>query len=245
MIADTPNAVEQFYVDPVDRACFHRMMETAGRVTGFETRMRRRDGTLCWISSNARAVRDSTGNLTYEGSLKDISLAKGGGGGPAPERAAVSVNLIEGCQIVDPDWQYLYVNTMAAQHSNRTVEELMGRRVTEVLPEFVLTPTFALMQQCMGDRTARQTEFEFKYEDGSTAWFNLVIQPVPEGLFLLSLDITERKHAEERIQGQLSELQRWHDVTLGREERIMSLKREVNRLLEQAGEQPRYNGDVW
>ncbi len=55
-------------------------------------------------------------------------------------------------------------------------------------------------------------------------------------------DITERKQAGIRILEQLEELRRWHDATLGREERILELKREVNDLLLRAGLAPRYSG---
>jgi PAS domain S-box-containing protein len=53
-------------------------------------------------------------------------------------------------------------------------------------------------------------------------------------------DITERKQAEEKIKGQLEELQRWHDVMLDREDRVQEIKREVNELLAKAGQPPRY-----
>ena len=33
----------------------------------------------------------------------------------------------------------------------------------------------------------------------ATRWFDLRIEPVPEGVFILSLDITERKKAEEEL----------------------------------------------
>jgi len=50
----------------------------------------------------------------------------------------------------------------------------------------------------------------------------------------------ERKRSEEAMKEQLDELCRWHDVTMGRETRILDLKREVNGLLTQAGKPPRY-----
>ncbi|MBI5692851.1 MAG: PAS domain S-box protein [Verrucomicrobia bacterium] len=53
-------------------------------------------------------------------------------------------------------------------------------------------------------------------------------------------DITERKRADQAVASHLRELQRWHDATLGREGRILQLKREVNALLQQAGQPPRY-----
>jgi PAS domain S-box-containing protein len=53
-------------------------------------------------------------------------------------------------------------------------------------------------------------------------------------------DVTESKEAEARMRQQVEELRRWHDVTLGRESRILELKREVNDLLARAGLVPRY-----
>ena len=53
-------------------------------------------------------------------------------------------------------------------------------------------------------------------------------------------DITERKQAEIQLQEQLNELRRWNNVTVGREERILDLKREVNELLAKAGQPTRY-----
>jgi PAS domain S-box-containing protein len=55
-----------------------------------------------------------------------------------------------------------------------------------------------------------------------------------------TVDITERKEAEEEIKKQLAELQRWHNATLGRETRVLDLKREVNEVLGQASQPPRY-----
>lgn len=49
-----------------------------------------------------------------------------------------------------------------------------------------------------------------------------------------------RKLAESKLAEQLEELRRWHDATLGREMRALELKREVNELLGQAGQPPRY-----
>jgi hypothetical protein len=39
---------------------------------------------------------------------------------------------------------------------------------------------------------------------------------------------------------QLEELRRWHAATVGRENRVLELKREVNELLAKAGQPPRY-----
>ena len=56
------------------------------------------------------------------------------------------------------------------------------------------------------------------------------------------VDITERKQSEAKLTEQLDELRGWHDVTLGREMRVIELKHEVNELLGQTGQPPRYPG---
>lgn len=156
------------------------------------------------------------------------------------ERFRVTLDrLMEGCQIISRDWRYVYLNEIAARQGNRTVQELLGESMTEAFPGIEQTAVFNTLRTCMEDRVARTVENEFVHE-GSARWFQLLIQPVPEGLFILSLDITARKLAEAEVAVQLSELQRWHGVMLGREERIMTLKREVNVLLGLVGQPPRY-----
>jgi hypothetical protein len=55
-----------------------------------------------------------------------------------------------------------------------------------------------------------------------------------------AVDITDRKRAGEEIARQLDELRRWHEATLGREDRIVALKAEVNELLAQLKQPARY-----
>ena len=62
----------------------------------------------------------------------------------------------------------------------------------------------------------------------------------PETLVGTIQDITDRKQAQEQIHQQLDELRRWQAVMLGREDRIMAVKREVNELLCRLGETIRY-----
>jgi PAS domain S-box-containing protein len=54
------------------------------------------------------------------------------------------------------------------------------------------------------------------------------------------MDLTEQKATENRLREQLEELNRWFKATIGREERIIELKQEVNLLLQQRQLPPRY-----
>jgi PAS domain S-box-containing protein len=67
----------QIYVYPQQREQFMQDLEQRDRVVGFETQIYRQDGTIVWISKNARAVRDEQGHLLYyEGTVEDISERK-------------------------------------------------------------------------------------------------------------------------------------------------------------------------
>ncbi len=62
------------YVDPHRRDEFiHRMMEH-GLVEGFESQVRRRDGSLIWIRENARVIRHEDGSVRrFEGTTEDVT----------------------------------------------------------------------------------------------------------------------------------------------------------------------------
>jgi PAS domain S-box-containing protein len=57
-------------------------------------------------------------------------------------------------------------------------------------------------------------------------------------------DITQRKLTEEKIQAQLIQLQRWHETTLNREDRVRAVKQEANEALLRAGGSRLYDNPV-
>ena len=67
----------QLYVNRRRHEQFIQLLKRDGTVTGFESQVFRRDGTVIWISENGRAVSDAAGKLTYyEGSVEDITERK-------------------------------------------------------------------------------------------------------------------------------------------------------------------------
>jgi PAS domain S-box-containing protein len=108
-------------------------------------------------------------------------------------------SMLEGCQIIDRSWRYRYLNQGAVTHSGMGRDELLGRTMMEVYPGIEATPLFGALQHCMHERLPRRMENQFTYPDGAVAWFDVSIQPVEEGLFVLSIDITMRKQAEETL----------------------------------------------
>ncbi|MEI6682511.1 MAG: PAS domain S-box protein [Bacteroidota bacterium] len=108
-------------------------------------------------------------------------------------------NLLEGCQIIGHDWRYLYLNERAASYGRSRVDSLVGKSVMEMYPGIEHTRMYEVMHECMTDRVSRTEDFEFLYQDGEKAWFEFSIHPIPEGILVLSVDISGRKHHGELI----------------------------------------------
>ncbi len=114
-------------------------------------------------------------------------------------------NMLEGIQIVDYDWRYRYVNTAVIRQGRETRENLIGHKMDEVYPGIEKTEMYAVLQKCMKERTSKKFVNEFTYPDGEKRWFELSVQPVREGIFILSIDVTERRLAEQ-------EVYKWNEV---------------------------------
>ncbi len=108
-------------------------------------------------------------------------------------------SMLEGCQIIGYDWRYLYVNDSVVAQGKQTKQGLLAHTMMEMYPGIENTVLFATLRRCMEQRTTERLENEFTFPNGSKGWFELSIQPVSEGIFILSIDITERRQAEQAL----------------------------------------------
>lgn len=77
LIASVNDIERQFYVAPNRRQEFFALMEQYGTLSEFESEVYRRDGTIIWISEDARTVFDARGEvLYYQGFAEDITLRR-------------------------------------------------------------------------------------------------------------------------------------------------------------------------
>jgi two-component system, cell cycle sensor histidine kinase and response regulator CckA len=140
------------------------------------------------------------------GSTEEVPRDAEGAAMGEPQRMAIEDlarrildNLLEGCQVIGPDFRYLYVNEAVARHGRTTREQLLGRTMTEAYPGIEDTAIFAVLRRCMQERAPQQMENEFTFPDGSKSWFDLRFEPGSEGVTILSMDITARKRAEQAL----------------------------------------------
>lgn len=95
----------QLYVDPSRRLELNHLLQEKDAVRDFQSQCYRKDGSIIWISENARTIRDANGKImAYEGTVKDITDRK-----RAEERfAALVQNSSDTIAILSPDGKILY-----------------------------------------------------------------------------------------------------------------------------------------
>ena len=108
-------------------------------------------------------------------------------------------NMIEGCQIIGFDWRYIYINAAAERHNRRPAAELMGNKYVDMWPGIEETEVYKTISRTLEERISQYMENEFTFPDGTVGWFELRIEPVPEGVFILSVDITDKKAADKLL----------------------------------------------
>ncbi|MEJ2185960.1 MAG: PAS domain S-box protein [Gemmatimonadota bacterium] len=108
-------------------------------------------------------------------------------------------DMFEGIQIIDRDWRYVYLNQPAAAHGRYPRGQLIGRTMMDAYPGIEETEMFGRITRCMKERTPQRMVNRFTYADGDAAWFDLRMSPVPQGVLILSVDVSEQKAAEEEL----------------------------------------------
>lgn len=175
-----------------------------GEIVGLanDTTLIAKDGTKNQIADSASPIRNSEGNIIgvilvfsdvteeYEAKKK---LEK------SEERYRTLLNtMIEGCQVISKDWEYLYINDALAEQINLPKEKLIGNKMWEVFSDIRDTDMFSVLKKSMEERTIEEIENEFELSEGEKC-FQLRIYPIPEGIFVLSKDITKRVEAREQL----------------------------------------------
>jgi PAS domain S-box-containing protein len=104
----------------------------------------------------------------------------------------------DGLQVVNEAFEYVFLNQAAARHGGTTPEALIGRRMADAYPGIDHTPMFAHLQTVMTDGGSRSLLNEFTLPDGHKRWFELRMSRIPDGVLILSVDVTSRMEEERR-----------------------------------------------
>ncbi len=213
-VTDIPR---QLYVDPERRKDLLSLLRRFGRAENFEARTRRKDGSIHWISINARLVRDKHGKpLYHEGTMRDITKRKENEEAlrESEERYRTVVEHSNDGMAIITDNIHTYVNQRFVEMFEYSAPE-----------EIVGTPTWVLVhpderemirslreQRDRGEPVSPRYEFKGVTKKGATIHLEasrtaMTYRGKPVSLVYLR-DITERKKAEEALMESRNELER-------------------------------------
>lgn len=162
-----------------------------------------KDGSTVWteVVTNYH-FNEQTGHIEVHGVTRDLTKRKKIQDAliKSEERFRSTLdNMLEGCQILDSELKYIYINDAAEKHNHKSKDEMLGEKYNDIWPGIEETYVFSTIKKCLEKKESYQYENEFTFPDGTIGWFDLSIQPVPEGVFILSVDITQRKKVENEI----------------------------------------------
>ncbi|HET8708172.1 MAG TPA: EAL domain-containing protein [Pseudomonadales bacterium] len=109
-------------------------------------------------------------------------------------------SLLEGCMLLGFDWTYLYCNKAAARQALQEPENLIGRTMISMYPGVENSTVFQRYRIAMEQRIPQHFESDYTFSDGTQRWFEFNVEPVPQGIFIFSLDITKRKQTQEALE---------------------------------------------
>ncbi len=212
LIADCIDIGSQIYADPGRRDEFVRAIEEQGFVRGFESQLRRRDGSVIWICEHGRAVRDSSGRiLCFEGAVEDVTPRKQAEEALRDSEARYALaaraasdglwdwNLVSGDVYFSPRWKAMI--GYAEDEFGDDVEAWLQR----VHPDEAPRLKAELEGHLQGQSSHFESEFRIRHRDGSFLWVLsrglAVFDEAGRALRMAGsqTDITKRKAAEERL----------------------------------------------
>lgn len=219
-----------------------------------EKRYYHKSGKIIWVYLNVSTVKDDDGKpVFFVSQIQDITLRKTAEASLrlSEERlrlAVESANLgLFDINLKDQIFEINYSNKnqlFAGIKSGKNTSEFYQALIH---PEDLKKAYEIYYQYVNGEINIYSCELRMRSSDSGWRWLhtlgNIVTRDEsgnPLRMVGTIMDITERKMNEEKIKDHLHELQRWHEATLGRENRIMELKKEVNILLQEAAKPPKY-----
>lgn len=141
----------------------------------------------------------------------------------------VAFRAIRGAAGAILDLEFMSLNPAAERVLRVKAAEVLGKTVREIYPRLIESGVYD--RWVRAGEAGQSTSFEAHYEGNRVSgWFHNSVGIWEEGLVVTVQDITDRKQKEQELAESYAEIDRFNAAMIGREERIISMKKEVNEL---------------
>ncbi len=209
LIDSITDIATQTYVDPLDRETFIRQIEEHGELFSYESRQRRRDGSIFWAAESARAIRDHNGTISqYNGFTADITDRKRAEKAVRENESQIK-SIFRSAPIgigVVVNRVIKQVNLRLCQITGYCTEELLGQSARMF---YLSDEDYSFVGQekyhQIHDNLTGTVETRWRRKDGTVIDVLLSSTPIEpidlsKGVTFTALDITDRKRSEAALQ---------------------------------------------
>lgn len=106
---------------------------------------------------------------------------------------AILESISEGFFALDFNWRYIYLNQIAAQYHTKTVDQLKGKILWDILPDLIGSKIHQVLDYTMTNRVAQNLEY---FDERRSKWFDMRIYPTRQGISVYFQNIDDRKQIE-------------------------------------------------
>lgn len=238
------NIDTQLYAQPGRREQFIEAITKSGEIKDFESQVYRKDGSIIWISENARVVRLSDGSVAFfEGTVTDITERKQAEAELQRERAHLKMLFESSPQamvLLSPEGRILDVNPTFSRLFGHAKKDVVGEYNRNLIVPENLAAEAASFNKVISSGKPISKETVRKARSGmlipvSVLGYPIVIGGRIEGIYYIYEDITERKSFEEQLTHQA-----FHDALTGLPNRNLFMER-LSRAMERGKRRTGYH----
>ncbi|TGL22076.1 PAS domain-containing protein [Leptospira levettii] len=138
-----------------------------------------------------------------------------------------------GVQVISHELRYLYLNKVLLREINMQEDQLLNEHMSKVFPGIENSDIFKAIEKTITTKIPEKVTNEFTLPNGNTTYYELDLQPIPQGAIIFSKDITDSSKSKiflektnERLESEIK------SRVLELEELNQKLKEETKRAIE-------------